>query len=487
MMQKLWIALCISIIAISFIISTAAPLYGDEGLYSISIKDIIKNGMQLYPTYFGEQMHWKPPLMFNLYALLIKPFYKAMPDEILLRMPSLIIMLISTCITYKLLEDDLPRNTIQYAILLYLVSLPVLGFSIRVLTDTLAFMFTVAAIYATKLHSIKPSLITAVGIGVFALLAGFSKSLIILLLCAALCITYYYFKARKLNAEIILALLAAIAIHTIIPYLFNMDYTILNVGDATRIDLSKMHRNFPYYLFGGGIPAIVSLIFCGRNILRGKIDFYSVWAGASLITLISSFSYLPWYLIYFTPAFGAVISRETENNIMDKAVIGLIIIATFATSLYLTYNVYVSYYLNEAEIIDISQSYKNDKIMVITKFGEAIASNMHDFPYFVMITPQNGFQGNPINYIVKEETLKEDNIKCLLYDYENDSCAPPPVRLLNSTERYFPPIGRTDKYWNGGFDVIFAEEPYAKAILKIAPEYNVEHITKNGRYYVLKK
>lgn len=490
MNNKLWFLFCAAVLAAAFILSISAPLWGDEGIYSISIKDIMKNGFQPYPTYFGEQMYWKPFLMFNAYAIAIKPLYGMIADRVLFRIPSLLLLIASTAMLVKIFEGDLQKTEIQYAIIIFLVSLPVFAYSIKVITDTLAFAMVISALYATKMYVETQKKGFIAMIAVFVLLAGLSKSFHTLFLPIALSVAYSYFKTRKIDSQLVLVLAIAMVIYFAIPQVFGIEgYNMLFSGDAERtgINISAIHRNLTKYFSRGGVIAILSIFIIFKNVCRKKIDFYQMWGILSLVTLMSIISYLPWYLLYFIPAFGVVISREIKNNPIDKFMLSLIIISSLAYSVYFPYSQYDKYIGDADEILGMVEAYNNSKIMVIARLGETFGNAMYDFPYFAIVTPQNGFHNSTEYYGVKQQTLEKDNMKCLIYNYDNQSCIPEPLHLLNSSERYLPPIARTDKQWDGEFDVIIAEEPYAKVIMEIAPEYKAEYITKNEVYYVLSK
>ncbi len=492
MNAKLVWPIAYSIIIIAAFIFSIGPLNGDEGLYAIAVKDVQKYGIMPYATYFGEPMLWKPPFAFLMYAILSFPFMSMdLPEEIALRVPSLMFTLASTLLFYLLIKDDLTGTRKYIAVLLFLASPPIFGYGFRLLTDVPAFFFTMLALYSTKMYS-KEERIEYLALNALAIIfTGLSKTIVLSVFSFLLSILYYsHTKNPSMKRYINLAMVGIIGILIIGAYRMSAPYSgymdIVRTLSLHQYSLSNNISFFAIWISPLGILALGITVV--DALTKRKLDIYHLWALSSIGLVVSLFGLLPWYFMYFMPAIVVIVARKIEINILDEAIFFsvflLTLINTILSALWFSPNIddvdEISHYI--AQMKGTSSN-----VMIITRLGEQIANSAYWLENKVIITPQISMRNKTGWFGVKEETLAKENMYRLIHDYNNESLVPKLTYLFTDKERYFPPVGRTNKTWEGGFDIIIAQKDYVPVIMKVAPEYKEAYKTQNGEFYVLEK
>ncbi|MEM4332052.1 MAG: glycosyltransferase family 39 protein [Candidatus Micrarchaeia archaeon] len=499
-----WPALYSVIFLVSFVISASQPLVGDEEQYAIAIKDVQRYGIQPYATYFGEPMFWKPPLSFAIYGIITAPIMGVLPETVALRIPSLLFVVLGAVAYYLLVKDDLGEEKTKYALLILLISLPVFGFGSRILTDIPAFAFTIIMLYALKRYAAKWN---AGFLGLYAIslvIIGLTKSAAISVLAFLLSVVYLWTSGIKEHSKMLIAVLVG----AITAGFIFFGYPLLLQGygedayNSGLFDLIRIvtpfldviiYRNLPIYVFLMLPLGVVAVFFAIKNAIKSRsILFYEIWALSSLAAVISAWGFLPWYLLFFAPAFAYVVARNIEDNIIDKATIIFLVLISLA----LHWGVSLAFFgvrQDSKEIMDYIKYIGDEKVMLITQLSDGTVNAVYDLPYKVIVTPEIGMgrldakTRNITFWGVKENTTVPNNMRGLIYDYDNESLLPKFIDKLNKKDLYVPPVARTRKYWDGGFDVIIARKDYADSIKKVAPEYKVVYTTSNNVYYVFKK
>jgi 4-amino-4-deoxy-L-arabinose transferase-like glycosyltransferase len=435
----------------SYFLSIQQPLFGDEGLYSIAIKDNIELGLQPTATYFGEVMYWKPSLMFNIYAIIASPFYKIIPEEILFRTISLLFVIASLFVLFYYFKNEFNNEKKAYlGLIIILITPAFFGYSIRVLTDTLVFLFFAIVLYTSQKFEKYNKLfflLSLVGIGL-------SKSIALSIMGIIMSLIYYYYKNKKINYEMIL--ISIISIVIIFGYSEIIGINKLNTGDLSRFNnIGISITNILRYTYGTilfyGIT-LFAILFC-----KNKKNPIYIFVVLFIIYLIINKSIgLPWYIFpilpFITLLFLDVDLEKRKELIVILLIWNFIIISTIIGGLDLG-----NYNLSEAAKIDFNKS------IYIGRLGEVVANKMYDYNG-VMVTPQNSFQN--IDNIMEgrwygsREEMTKENLLGLIYDYENSSWYPPYFENLEVEDKYIPPIARTHKNWDGLFEQIIIEEQY---------------------------
>ncbi len=494
---------CAFLIISGFFLTTGLILAGDEGLYSIAIKDMHKMGLMPYPTYFGEPMFWKPPLMFWVYSVIAGPFLDiSIPQEIALRIPSLILVVLSSYLLFKISKDELGERKAYIAVILFLVSAPVFSFGYRVLTDTLVLFLVLLGIYQVKEYLTGKRAINLIILAMCIFGMGLAKSHMISILFSIISLSYYFIKGKqvevdpKIIATYVLPLIALFMYPMLTPY--SAYYYQFFYGDSTRLAFN-IPRIFLYlaYMFRYiAITGVLALIVSAIDIFKTrKVSPYDVWAWSSFVFLASAISFLPWYFIFFVPAYSIILARKLENNAIDHFVLAIVIIASLYIAIESLHRVSLISFDDEEELQKYTESLsdKDKKVLFISRLSECIINSVYDLNYRVVVTPENSFLNTNKTYNnkddieflgVKKVAILQDNMDKLIHDYDDETLIPKFIDLFNAKERYIPPIGRTRKYWEGGFEVIIAEKDYGEVIKIVAPEYYLTHITKNGEFYV---
>lgn len=506
MRSDLWLALCIAAIIASFLIAAISPLSGDEELYTIAIKDVQKHGIMPYATYFGQPMFWKPPLMFAVYGVITYPLMGIIPDTVLLRIPSLLFVVLGAALFYLFIKGDLSDDKRKFATLILLISLPIFGFGPRILTDTIAFFFLMLMLYSTKmLMENERARIWIAGIAASVLGVGLSKSFTISFFAFLLALGYFTLCKRKKTPRMLKGIIiggaAALILLWIYPailipslsgnayfsYVVDTARTIVPYGIMNMMTINLV--SFFTYITLIGVVGIAIGVY---SMLKSKrLEFYALWAAASLI-MLGSWSILSWYFIYFVPAFAVLVAGFEWNTNIRKTALAAILISTLALSIYLPLK-FFKITSDEVQVNEYIKGLGDNKTLIITRDGRGNANAAYGLKYACVVTPEISMAylnltTKKTKYIgVLENFSTPENIRRIAFDYENNASYPKFVDQLDINSRYIPPVARTPKGFEGDFDVIIVMSDYSKAVMDALPEYKEIYRTENGEYYALGK
>lgn len=440
------------LLIVSFYFSINDKLCGDEGLYSIAIKDNIELGLQSTATYYGESMYWKPSLMFNIYGILASPFYNIISEEILFRTISFLFVILSLFILFKFFEKEFKSDEKAYlGIILLLITPAFFGFSIRVLTDTLVFLFFALTLYCSqRFQGIYKILFVISIIGI-----GLTKSIVLSLFGIIISIVYYLHKNNKINYEMLLY--GFVSLLLIFTYSNLLQIEKLNEGDLQRTYFFNLEpivifaNIFNLLRFFGII--IIPIFFFRKNII------YLFTLLFMFYLLFNNATSLPWYIFPILPFFCILflnLDIEKMKEILVIVLIWNVVIMLISLGL-------LNHGNNNMNIV--SELDLNETIY-IGRLGEVVANKMYD-SNGVMVTPQNSFRVSKYSWGGSPEKMTKENLLGLIYDYENPELWPVYVEELSVEEKYIPPIARTHKKFDGSFKQIIIEEKY---FLKIEEE-----------------
>jgi len=440
----------------SYYISIQFPLFGDEALYSIAIKDNIELGLQPTATYFGQTMYWKPALMFNVYAIIASPLYGIIPEEILFRTVSLLFVVLSLFVLFKFFKEEFKDEKKAYLGLIVILITPCFFvFSIKVLTDTLMFFFICAALLMTQSIDNKWNklflLISLIGIGL-------TKSIAFTLFTIILISIYYLHKNKKINWNIIYIGIISIVIILGYSIIFNLEK--LNSADLMRLNFLKYSKTIEIFTLNiSRIFAFLGIIIFGLLIFKKEKMILFAFTIVFLIYLIINGHYvLPWYLFPVLPLLTIFFVEIKKPEI----IVMLILYNLLITLILLSSLNYANYNFNS-----IIKENLNETIY-IGRLGELVANEVYEHNG-VIVTPTNSFKFDLNNEITGDrlnnwygypEKMTKENILGLIYDYENIKWWPPYTENLTIDEKYIPPISRTHKTFEGPFKQIIIEEQY---------------------------
>lgn len=429
----------------TYYFSIQEPLLGDEGLYSIAIKDNIELGLQPTATYFGETMYWKPSLMFNVYAIIASPFYKLVPEEILFRTISLLFVIASLFVLFHFFKNEFNDEKKAYlGIILILITPGFFGFSVRVLTDTIVFLFFGILLYTTQKFEKYNKLffmLSIIGIGL-------SKSLVLSILGFMMGIIYYYHKYKKINFEIMI--LSIISIILILSYSQILGINKLNIGDILRTNNIEINSNLQKYtittiLFYG--LSLISLIYFKKDLIYMFTTFFILYL------IFNNSIGLPWYIFPILPFISILFLNLNLGKIKE------LIIILFIWNIIFSYMVFHGLYagnhnMNKSTMLNLNET------IYIGRLGEVIANEIYNYKG-VVVTPQNSFpDGKNEQWYGDRTKMTKENLLGLIYDYENPKWWPKYTEDLTIEEKYIPPISRTHKTFDGPFKQIIIEEQY---------------------------
>ncbi|HNQ20590.1 MAG TPA: glycosyltransferase family 39 protein [Bacteroidales bacterium] len=455
------------LLLLPYILLIQEPLFGDEGLYSIAIKDNIELGLQPTATYFGEVMYWKPSLMFNVYAIIASPFYKIVPEEILFRTISLLFVAVSLFVLFKFFKNEFNEEKAYLGLIIILISPAFFGFSIRVLTDTIVFLFFTIVLYASQKFEKYNKLFflfSLVGIGL-------SKSIVLSILGIGMAMIYYFTKNKKINYEMII--LGIISIIIIFGYSELIGINKLNSGDLSRIynnisfDINEILRYLYSVILYLGITLLAFVFYKDK-----KNPIYLFILLFIVYLILNRAAGLPWYIFPILP-FITLLFLNIDLIEKKELIIILLIWNIFFINSIIGGLILGNFNYTEVAKMDF------DKTIYIGRLGEVVANKMYDYNC-VVVTPQNSFRNVDRSkgewYGSREEMTKE-NILGLIYDYENPKWYPKYLGNMTLEDRYIPPITRTYKNWEGPFEQIIIEEQYyIKVKDEILKDYNLEKI-----------
>jgi 4-amino-4-deoxy-L-arabinose transferase-like glycosyltransferase len=458
-----------SLVLLSYLISLQFPLSSDEALYTISIKDNIKIGLQPTATYFGESMYWKPSFMFNIYAILGAPFYGFIEEGLLFKTISLFFLLLSLFILFQFFKYEFNNEEKAYwGIILLLITPAFFIFSIKILTDTLMFLFVCGALFLTQRineNKWNKILLMLCFIGV-----GLTKSMIFVLLMITICLIYYYSKNKKISKEIIIIGFFAIILLILHTYILGIES--LNSGDFGR--LNKIEWN------NININIIKILTYMGLlplALFKPKKELISLYLIIifCIIYLLFYDSLLPWYLYIIFPIFILFIIDVKKELIISLIPLNILLIIVLLM---------LSHYGNFCFYPIILDEQFNETIY-IGRLGEVIANKIYNYNG-VMVTPVNSFTNEGGEWYGWPEKMTKENLLGLIYDYENPNLWPKYVEELTSEEKYLPPIAKTYKNFDGQFNQIIIEEQYfLKIEEEILDDYYIYKII--DEIYILKR
>jgi hypothetical protein len=198
---------------------------------------------------------------------------------------------------------------------------------------------------------------------------------------------------------------------------------------------------------------------------------------------------MPWYLIFFFPGITGFFASQIDVKSKIDIIIIFAMLAACAYSLWECNALHSDSLPDSDEINEFISNNGEKSGIIITRLGESIANTAYDTEAFEMASTENGFYDYDNNRWqgVKDKVVIEDNLKGLIYDYNNVTFYPKPLNLLNYSERYDPPIARTLKEGNEPFDLIIAQEEYAETIKTFAVDYTEVYVTKSGEFHCFER
>ncbi|MEM0438067.1 MAG: hypothetical protein QXU54_02085, partial [Candidatus Micrarchaeia archaeon] len=378
------------------------------------------------------------------------------------------------------------------AVAVFLASLPALLYGGRVITDPLTLLFTLISLYGVLMHEKTPKSIIPlllIGAGIFG--ASLSKSISSGILTVVFALALAYFEKVPLKRAVIASGISIIIATISLNGQFIVT-EIYRVAPLMSDDwILKTLSNLVLLLLYLGPLSVFLWLFFTKILNERSFGFIDFWA-ISIFSLLAVkiIAVLPWYLIYFLPGVSLLIARQATSK-FDTLVVCAIILASGLTSMLMLLSILDKNDMDMAEISEYIPTLGERKILIISRLGEVIANKAYVLKNAALVFPENGIfirePNDGMHYMgVRKEVATEHNIRGLIYDYGNETYLPKFIDMMNDSERYYPPIGRTQANFTGPFEIIVAEDVYASIIEKIAPEYEAIYTTKNSMYKVFR-
>lgn len=304
---------------------------GDEGYYSMSIYEAINNGPNIYITFFGKPAFWKPFLMVDVYAMLAKPFFGAIPSTVLYRSISALFSAIGAYFTYLISRRFVDEKKAIIATAIYMFNPIILIYGTKIFMETFAMTSVLGGLAAlTTLHknenrSARMLCIMAVTAAILG--AAFGKSTTIGIMALGIYLMYSYLIDKELLVDVAIAGVISAAVIFLIPYasqfpdayfkLYAEDFFTKRIGSKTWLNNTISTAGFMLYL--------LPIFAVGwKSIKRdNKTLFLLLWV-APLILIAIKTPYL-WYAFYFIMPISILAAQAISLNKLDITVAFLLI------------------------------------------------------------------------------------------------------------------------------------------------------------------
>jgi hypothetical protein len=334
---------------------------------------------------------------------------------------------------------------------------------------------------------------------------GLSKSFTISFFAFLLALGYFTLSERKKTPRIFMGIvlggivalivigaypliaLQSFAGNAYFSYLADTTRTIVPYDIVTTIALNS--SSFFLYITPIGMAAVLIGIY---SLLKGrKPEFYALWGIGSLI-MLGCWGVLAWYFIFFVPAFAVLVARFEWDTNTKRAVLAAILLITLALDVYIPMR-YYEITKDKMQINEYIRGLGENKTLIIIQQGWGEADAAYGLKYACIVTPEismvtyNRTTKKMTNIGQLENFSKRDNIRGIVYNYNNRNLYPQFVEQLDITFSYIPPVARTHKNFEGDFDIIIVKSYYYAAVREALPEYEEINRTENSEYYVLGK
>ncbi|MEM3364508.1 MAG: glycosyltransferase family 39 protein [Candidatus Micrarchaeia archaeon] len=302
---------------------------GDEGFYAISIFEAIKNGPQLYITFLGTPVFWKPFLMIDVYAMLVQPLASVLPPYTAYRIPSALFSAINVVLVYHISKEFFEEKKALMISALYALNPLILLFGTKVFMESLTMSFVFFGLLATTHICKKDSKLDWVsaflGIALAITGASFSKSTTIGLMAFLIYGMYAFLANRKKIWVIALAGVVSAAVVFIVPFLtkFPDAFFKLYMEDffTRRIDFETYPENIiSMAALSSYLIPLLFVSILGIRKLDSKELFLVLWVlPLPVIMLMTPYV---WYGYYFVlPLVAISLMGISPSNKIDMAIV----------------------------------------------------------------------------------------------------------------------------------------------------------------------
>ena len=290
-----------------------SPLVLDEALYAVNIQEELKHPTPI-PVYLNQQVGWKPPLFFFVYAPFVLLFQNFFPLEITFRLPTLVFGLINVMLLYFMIKKLYDKIELAFYTALIFSGFYLTSFvNTSVLVDTLTLTFILSALYCYVNTSWGNHRYAAAVI--FTFLAFFTKlwvAAIIPVLALAWAFTH---SKQMLGSRYFLISLSSLFFAALSYSVYVDTFATHGIFQDVSVGYTLTKRIF-------GLPELLQSVIIGT--ITPLFGMLSVWLGFTVIglwktwkqykfvffwllltifPLISGY-FMPWYFLPVLPAFA---------------------------------------------------------------------------------------------------------------------------------------------------------------------------------------
>jgi hypothetical protein len=322
---------CALVIYLAIIVLFSYWFVGDEGYYSLSIFEAIKNGPQLFITFLGTPIFWKPFLMVDVYSFIAGPLAGMVPAQIAYRIPSAIFSAINVVLAYAIAKEFVGEKKALLVAAVYMLNPVILLFGTKIFMETIAMTFVFAGLYATiaLCKEKKDNWALCLGIALAMVGAAFAKSTTIGLMALLLYAMYAFFANRKKLVGIGIAGAVAVIVICLVPFLtqfpeaffklYGEDFFTKRIG--TNIFGTNIVETLAATLY---LIPVLFVSIRGINIKEWKNIFILLWLLPLLaIMILTPFT---WYAYYFILPLALLAVKGLSDNIMDVGILGVLVL-----------------------------------------------------------------------------------------------------------------------------------------------------------------
>ena len=437
---------------------------GDEGYYSVSIYEALKNGPNLYITFLGVPVFWKPFLMVDVYALIAGPL-SGMPAQIAYRIPSVLFSAINVVLVYALAKEFVDEKKALLTSIVYALNPIILIFGTKIFMETLAMTFIFAGMYATI--ALCKGKRWTLGVALAIIGAAFSKSTTIGLMGLLLYAAYAFFANRKKLGSVAVAGAVAALVVFLVPFLTHFPEAFFRLYwedfFTRRINTNIYGENI--FTTMASLLYLLPIILVsaqGIKVKEWKNMFLLLW----IIPLIPILILTPynWYAYYFVFPLVLIALKGISDNVLDKVMIFILVLV----GAYIGYlNIYQAAEEPEMKTIEfIAHNISKESCIL---FAGAI--NPMSYSYLEI----NGYKFNVAitNVILANGTtriydanISQEQLNKLVNDYENANFIEGITKkkyLFAEWNRFTPEIAlKTENYNCTKFDYVIVTDYYRK-------------------------
>ena len=319
------------------------PLVLDEALYARMIDETIATPAVI-PHFLGQEVAWRPPLFFDVYAPLVKIGLGAgLQLEVAYRLPSVLFGALSVLLLYFFARKLWGRDIAFAASLFFAASGLAIYVNATVLTDTLLVFLILLSLNFYILGEKERKLLLVAEL--FAACAFLVKTIVAFAI-PVLAVAYFFSRKREMLADpyFIASLLMVAAAFLLYFAAFGdksaiMDEYLHNVtqklptASVNDIILRVLQSAVPFIFLSF---YMTGFYIWGAWLLRKDI-FVIAWLALGIFALFGG-SWMPWYFLPMMPALSICAAKFLSKDGLDsfaKAVIGISVVVMILTTYFL--------------------------------------------------------------------------------------------------------------------------------------------------------